>query len=60
MFRILFFSYGHTLSMKCAKCGKEIIPEEAYRCGDCGRDYCAVCAETSGICDCHGDFTLYN
>ncbi len=46
--------------MKCARCGKEIKPEEAYRCSDCGRDYCEVCAETSGICDCHGDFTLYS
>ncbi|MCI9518355.1 MAG: hypothetical protein HFK08_03740 [Clostridia bacterium] len=46
--------------MKCCKCGKEITADDAYRCGDCGRDFCERCAESCGICECHGDFHRYS
>ncbi len=48
----------HTRNMRCKICNKEIAPEDAMYCPDCGADYCRDCAQ--GICDCAGELKRYS
>ena len=58
--RINLYRAAQDIGMKCAICGREITFGDAVHCPSCGRDYCADCARTMGVCDCCGDLEFYH